>query len=70
MMIMFLGMAVSGYPSPITETQSDFLKELTVAVNELVDIFNKFITIDISELNELLTQHDLSTLRAPEEIVL
>ena len=70
MMVMFLGMDVSGYPSPITDTQSDFLKELTVAVNELVDTFNKFITIDISELNELLTQHDLSTLRAPEEIVL
>lgn len=70
MMIMFLGMDVSGYPSPITETQADFLKELTVAVNELVDTFNKFITIDISKLNELLTQHDLSTLRAPKEIVL
>ncbi len=70
MMVMFLGMEVSGYPSPITDTQSDFLKELTVAVNELMDKFNKFITIDISELNELLTQHDLSTLRAPEEIVL
>jgi photosystem II stability/assembly factor-like uncharacterized protein len=70
MMVMFLGMDVSGYPSPITETQSDFLKELTVAVSELVDTFNKFITIDISDLNELLTQHDLSTLRAPDEIVL
>jgi hypothetical protein len=43
---------------------------LTIAVDELVDAFNKFITIDISELNELLTQHDLSILRAPEEIVL
>ena len=67
-LILFLGMSISEYPSAPTETDLAQLKELTEEVNVIVDEFNEFITADIPMLNEILEKNGISPIKPPKEV--
>ena len=69
-LVMFLGFSISGYPSAPTEVDLAQLKELSEAVNVLVDKFNEFIKAEIPGLNEVLEKHGFKPLKAAKEIKL
>jgi hypothetical protein len=67
-LVMFLGMSISEYPSAPTETDLAQLKELTEEVNVLVDEFNEFIRTDIPKFNETLEKNDINPIKVPKEV--
>ena len=68
--VLFLGISISGYPSAPTETDLTQLKELSEAVNELVNKLNEFLKTEIPKLNEILEKQGIKPLRAPKEVKL
>lgn len=68
--VMSLGMSVSGFPSAPTETELFQLKELSEAVDGLLNELNEFITAEIPRLNKLLEEHGLEPLKTPKEVKL
>lgn len=67
-LVLFLGMSISEYPSTPTETDLAQLKELSEEVNALVDEFNEFIRMDLPELNKTLEKNDINPLKGPKEV--
>jgi len=67
-LILFLGMSISEYPSAPTETDLAQLKELTEEVNVIVDEFNEFIRADIPKLNETLEKNSINPIKPPKEV--
>lgn len=67
-LVLFLGMSISEYPSAPTETDLAQLKELTEEVNDIVDEFNEFIRTDIPKLNETLEKNGISIIKPPKEV--
>ncbi|NQT79419.1 MAG: hypothetical protein HQ555_03370 [Candidatus Aminicenantes bacterium] len=68
--VLLLGISISGYPSAPTETDLTQLKELSEAVNELVNKLNEFLKAEIPKLNEILEKQGIKPLRAPKEVKL
>jgi hypothetical protein len=67
-LVLFLGMSISEYPSAPTETDLAQLKELAAEVNALVDEFNEFIRTDMPKLNEILEKNDINPMKVPKEV--
>jgi len=67
-MTMMLALSIGSYPSKPTETDIFMLEQLTQAVKELVNRMNKLIGEDIPELNKVLEESEIKTIRAPKKI--
>ena len=67
-LIMTVGSSVSGFPSAPTQTELSQLKDLTDALNALVDKLNAFIKDEIPKLNKILEANGLKPLKAPDEV--
>ncbi|MFB0564400.1 MAG: WD40/YVTN/BNR-like repeat-containing protein [Candidatus Aminicenantaceae bacterium] len=68
--ILSLGSSISGYHAALTETDVFRLKELSREVDMLVNKLNEIINVKIPELNKLLNEHQIKTLKVPKEVKL
>jgi len=67
-MTLMLSLSIGGYPSKPTETDVFMLEQLVQAVKELVMRMNALIDEDIPELNKILEDNEIKTLRPPNKI--
>jgi len=69
-MTLMLTLSIGGYPSQPTETDIFMLEQLTQAVKEILSRMNTLIDEHIPELNKILEEHEIKTIRAPKRIEL
>jgi hypothetical protein len=67
-MTLMLTMSIGGYPSEPTDTDVFMLEQLTQAVKEIVSRMNTLIEENIPELNKVLEESEVKTIRAPKKI--
>ena len=67
-MTLMLTMSIGGYPSEPTDTDIFMLEQLTQAVKEIVSRMNTLIEENIPELNKVLEESEVKTIRAPKKI--
>ncbi|MBD3413638.1 MAG: hypothetical protein GF421_04300 [Candidatus Aminicenantes bacterium] len=67
-MTLMLGLSIGGYPSEPTETDLFMLEQLTKAVKDLAGRLNALIDQNIPELNQILEESGIKTIRTPKKI--
>ncbi len=67
-MTLMLSLSIGGYPSRPTETDLFMLEQLSQAVRKLVSRMNSLIEENIPELNRVLEENEVKTIRAPKKI--
>jgi photosystem II stability/assembly factor-like uncharacterized protein len=68
MRMAFLGISISGYPSPPTETDLLQLEELTRMADEKIARLNVILGEKAAELNAVLEEYGLPSLSVPEQV--
>ncbi|MFW6140881.1 MAG: VPS10 domain-containing protein [Acidobacteriota bacterium] len=67
-MTLMLTLSIGKYPSQPTETDIFMLEQLTQAVKKLVTRMNALIDKNIPDLNKVLEENEIKTIRAPKKI--